>query len=162
MSESQTTPTPISITLEQRFDRLPDPGPNGVVLVNKGLMAAVSRPKPQREGRHSGLTPTGSPPRVQRNKPDPQRDPPTTSYALPHAAQSGGGAQVVLDPVKVQEPTTRDDARGTLDMLVTQKGWSPPQKDRLASLQRSFKPSKKQLPFEDEELPTAQLKKPRS
>ncbi len=107
MSESQTTPTPISITLEQRFDRLPDPGPNGVVLVNKGLMAAVSRPKPQREGRHSGLTPTGSPPRVQRNKPDPQRDPPTTSYALPHAAQSGGGAQVVLDPVKVQEPTTR-------------------------------------------------------
>lgn len=63
----------------------------------------------------------------------------------------------------VQEPTTRDESRGTLDMLITQKGWSPPQHDRLASLQRSFKPAKKVLPFDDdEELPTAQLKKPRS
>ena len=77
---------------------------------------------------------------------------------------TGGHTDDHVDAITflVQEPTTRDDARGTLDMLVTQKGWSPPQKDRLASLQRSFKPSKKQLPFEDEELPTAQLKKPRS
>lgn len=99
-------PSP-SITLEQRFERLPAPGPNCVVLVDKGLMAAATHPKSQRDGRRSGSVPTAaSLPRALRTKPEAPRDPPASTIALPQAMQTGE-SQVMLGDVKVQGQAIR-------------------------------------------------------
>lgn len=104
MSE-QRTPSPL-IDLEQRFTKLSAPGPNCVVLVDKGLQLAAERSEVQREGRRPGPLPSGNLPRVPRNKPDPQRDPPTSTYALPQSVQPDESA-AALDEVKVQGQATR-------------------------------------------------------
>lgn len=104
MSEQRTPAPPID--LEHSFTKLPAPGPNCVVLVDKGLQLTAERSKAQREGRRPVPLPSGNPPRLPRNKPELQRDPPTSTFVLPQSVQPGESA-ATLDEVKVQGQAIR-------------------------------------------------------